>query len=145
MAQEKYFNDEPVYSGFRDDKYGYYRLFITGNIFKDKVLNDENIWVKPNDNKDFRVLKKEISDSSEIIIVYDISEDGFGSSMNSDLRGNSEYHMFYDNSACMYYIKNIHNLNYKQSIPIIKEKIKKRLRRGKVNIALNSIKDEKGH
>lgn len=126
MVEEKYFSDQSYYR-FRsgDNESFYYRLFLTGDVFSDKSFEE---WERPKKTKDFRVFKQKLP-KSEFIIHYDTSEDRIGSDIMSSLEhGNSGYCMFWDDSYCRYYIKNISELNFKPSRPIIEKIIKKRVK-----------------
>lgn len=125
MVEEKYFSNEPYYR-FRsgDNESFYYRLYLTGDIFSDENFAE---WECPKKLKSFRVFKQKLP-KSEFIIHYDFSNSGVGASMRASLEGrNSEYCFFWDDSACMYFIKNIGNLKYKPSKPIIQKRILKRI------------------
>lgn len=122
MVEKKYFSDEPHYSFIPGDGDAfYYRLFLTGNLFKDEEFDK---WEKQNGSDEFRILKQELP-NSELIIVYDVTDEGDSIPMRNELENGrrSEYSFFYDYSACNYYIKNIHSLNFKPSRPIIEQRI----------------------
>ena len=127
MVEKKYFSDETVYTFMSDDeKSYYYRFFLTGSIFEDKYFDDESIWERPNNTKKFRIFKQELP-KSELLILYDTSSSGEGINMRNKLEGRfSEYNAYWDNSACMYYIKNISSLEFKPIRPIIEERINNR-------------------
>ena len=127
MVQEKYFNGESAYS-FRPEGFGgCYRFFLSG----DDIFSDENYdkWDKPTADDDFRIFKQELPDS-ELIITCDISDNRIGAEMNDNLRRNKDYTMYYDESACLYFIKNIHGLKYEPSKPIIEKRIQNRKNNG---------------
>lgn len=125
MVEEKYFSNEPYYkfkSG--DNESFYYRLFLTGDVFSDENFSE---WERPKKTNDFRVFKQKLP-KSEFIIHYDFSNDRKGADIRASLEGrNSEYCFFWDDSACLYFIKNIANLKYKPSKPIIQKRILKRI------------------
>lgn len=126
MVEEKYFSNEPYFvfeSG--DTESFYYRLFLTGDVFSDKSFAE---WERPKKTKDFRVFKQKLP-KSEFIIHYDVSENRIGSETISSLsHRNSGYCFYYDASYCRYFIKNISELNFKPSRPIIEKIIKKRIK-----------------
>lgn len=127
MVEDKYFSDTTYYDFIAGDHNSSdYRMFITGDVFSDESYSE---WDKPNGSDDFRVVKYELP-NSELLIVLDMSVNRDGSLMMSDLRSNSEYCMYYDNSACRYYIKNIHTLKYEMSRPIIEQRIRDRKLKG---------------
>lgn len=126
MVEEKYFSDQSYYR-FRsgDNESFYYRLFLTGDVFSDESFAE---WERPKKKKDFRVFKQKLP-KSEFIIHYDMSENRIGSDMISSLEhGSSGYCMFWDDSYCRYYVKNISEMNFKPSRPIIEKIIKKRIK-----------------
>lgn len=128
MVEKKYFSDTPYYNFISGDNNSfYYRFFLTGDVFSDEAFSE---WDKPKGIDEFRVVKHELP-NSELVIALDMSEKRVGSSMRSDLeRSNSEYCMYYDDSACRYYIKNIDELKYEKSKPIIEQRIRDRKLKG---------------
>jgi hypothetical protein len=134
MVQSKYFSNERHFTFMSDDIDSIsHRFFLTGDIFEDENFYE---WERPKSKDDFRVFKQELP-KSELIITYDVSDERIGSEINSSLRSNKDYYMYYDESACRYYIKNIHYLEYKPSRPIIEERIKSRTRDKKLKEVLN--------
>ncbi len=129
MVEKKYFSDEPYYQFISGDNNSfYYRFFLTGDVFSDEAFSE---WDKPKDTDKFRTVKHELPNNSELLIVLDMTENRVGSSMRSNLeRTNSEYCMYYDDSACRYYIKNIDELKYEKSKPIIEQRIRDRKLKG---------------
>ena len=125
MVENKYFSNIPYYRfTYGDNNSFYYRFFLTGDIFSADSFNE---WIKPNSTDRFRVFSQDLP-NSELIIVYDASDNREGSSMKSSLgKSNSEYSMYYDDSICQYYIKNIDSLEYLPSKQIIERKIKERI------------------
>jgi hypothetical protein len=123
MVEQKYFSDESFYSFIPEGNDGfYYRFYLIGDIFSD---DNFDLWDKPTDDEDFRVFKCELP-NSELIIIYDASDKRDGLEMKNNLRSNREYCMYYDYSACQYYIKNISGLKYEKSKPIIEQRIRDR-------------------
>ena len=126
MVDEKYFSNEPCFA-FKagDNESFYYRLFLTGDIFEDENLKE---WEQPNKkSKLFKVFKHKLP-KSEFIIAYDMSENRDGAVMLSQLERSNEYCFYYDDGYSRYFIKNIHNLNFKPSKPIIEKRIKNRIK-----------------
>ena len=125
MVEKKYFSTDPYYH-FRagDNNSCFYRFFLIGDdIFDDESFNQ---WEKPKNTDEFRVFKQKLP-NSELIITYDISRNGDGLSTRNKLERNNDYSFYWDDSAFAYYIKNIHNLDYKPSRLIIEERIKNRI------------------
>lgn len=135
MVQSKYFSNETHFTFMSDDSTGY-RLFLTGDIFEDDSFDE---WDRPKDSDDFRVFRQELP-KSEFVITCDISEERIGYEINNSLRSNRDYTMYYDESACRYYVKNIHHLEYKPSSDIIEERIRNRTRDQKLKEVLTSEK-----
>ncbi len=129
MVEKKYFSDRPYYKFISGDNDSfYYRFFLTGDVFSDESFDE---WDKPKGTNDFRVVKYELPSNSDLLIILDMSENRVGSSMRGSLeRNNSEYCMYYDDSACRYYIKNIDELKYEPSKPIIEQRIRDRKLKG---------------
>lgn len=122
MVEKKYFSDSVYYRFIGDGDGFYYRFFLT-DVFNDESFNQ---WDRPKNTDDFRVFKQELPNNSELIIIYDTSDNRDGVDLKDSIERTKDYTMYYDYSACTYYIKNIHNLEYKPSKPIIEEIIKKR-------------------
>jgi len=123
MVEQKYFSDEPFYSFIPERGDGFYhKFYLIGDIFSD---DNFDLWDKLTNDEDFRVFKCELP-NSELIIIYDASDKRAGLEMKNNLSYNREYCMYYDYSACQYYIKNISDLKYEKSKPIIEQRIRDR-------------------
>jgi len=124
MVEKKYFSESEKYNFFPGEGDSFcHRLFITGDVFSDEIFEQ---WEKPKGSDEFRVFKQ-VLPNSEFIIWYDVSDEGDGIEMRNELESRrSDYSFYWDNSACMYYIKNITELDFKPARPIIEERINSR-------------------